>query len=151
MSAGQLVITKVWGTTRELVDSQHYSLHELSVVSGGYCSLHYHRDRANRFRVTSGLIEIVEMIGPSVTRTTLGPDTVHDVPSLVVHMFIVWQSGTMFEEYYPDRGGSVRRDDIVRLREGGMVLPSDLGKLPHCLFCGEGKSCNLISPTIRTK
>lgn len=127
-------VTKVWGRTKELVDSPFYSQHELEVVAGGYCSLHYHLDRANRFRVVSGLIEIVEMFGPVVSRRKLGPENTYDVPSLVPHMFIVLKDGVVFEEYYPDRGGEVRRDDIVRLIEGGKLDQARLGELPECLI-----------------
>lgn len=129
-------VDKVWGKTRELIDSPFYSRHELEVVAGGYCSLHFHRDRANRFYVKSGAIEIVEMFGPFSARTRLGPENTYDVPSLVPHMFIVLENGLVFEEYYPDRGGKVRRDDIVRLIEGGKLDPARLGDLPACLING---------------
>ncbi len=39
-------VDKAWGRTRELVDSEFYSKHELEVHVGGYCSIHYHRHRA---------------------------------------------------------------------------------------------------------
>jgi hypothetical protein len=127
-------VDKVWGRTKELVDSPFYSCHELEIVAGGYCSMHFHRHRANRFTVTSGLVEIVEFFGPFVIRTHLGPGNTYDVASLVPHMFIVHKSGAMFEEYFSDRGGQVRRDDIVRLVEGGKLDVSRLGELPECLL-----------------
>lgn len=126
--------TKVWGTTKELVDSPFYSRHELQIVEGGYCSLHYHIDRANRFIIASGEIEIIEFYGPLIKRIRLGPQNVYDVPSLIPHLFAVHRSGTIYEEYYPDRGGTVRRDDIVRLVEGGKCSVSELHKLPALLL-----------------
>ena len=125
---------KVWGQTRELIDSPFYSKHELEVVAGGFCSLHYHRYRANRFLVVSGEIEVVEVFGPQVVRTRLGPENTYDVPSLVPHMFIVYRSGVVFEEYFSDRGGQVRRDDIVRLIEGSTRGLDQLSELPGCLY-----------------
>lgn len=125
---------KVWGQTRELIDSPFYSKHELEVVAGGFCSLHYHRHRANRFLVVSGEIEVVEVFGPQVVRTRLGPENTYDVPSLVPHMFIVYRSGVVFEEYFSDRGGQVRRDDIVRLIEGSTRGLDQLSELPGCLY-----------------
>lgn len=127
---------KVWGRTREWVDSPFYSKHELEVEVGGYCSLHFHRHRANIFTVLSGTIEIVEMFGPFITRTMLGPENTYNVPSLVPHMFIVHKTGTMLEEYFPDRNGEVRHDDIVRLIEGGKQDLTRLGELPTCLING---------------
>lgn len=127
---------KVWGRTRELIDSPFYSKHELEVEAGGYCSLHFHKHRANRFTVVLGLIEIVEMLGPYITRTTLGPENTYDVPSLVPHMFIVHKTGVVFEEYFADRNGEVRRDDIMRLVEGGTQDLARLSELPTCLING---------------
>lgn len=125
---------KCWGKTREVVDSPFYSKHELQVVAGGYCSVHYHEERANRFIVMSGLVEVIEMFGPSVKRTLLGPDNTHDVASLVPHMFAVHKDGEMIEEYFADRGGEVRRNDIIRIVEGGKVDVADLTKLPFSIL-----------------
>lgn len=124
---------KVWGRTRELVDSPFYSRHELAVKAGGYCSLHYHEHRANRFIVVDAEIEVIEFLGPHVRRKRLGPQNVYDVPSLVPHLFSVYRDGTVYEEYYADRGGTVRRDDIVRLVEGGIVQAACLSSLPDDL------------------
>jgi len=125
---------KVWGKTREVVDSPFYSKHELQVVAGGYCSLHYHRHRANRFIVVSGEIEVIEFYGPKIRRVRLGSENIHDVASLVPHLFAVYRDGIVFEEYFPDRGGVVKRDDIVRLVEGGKVAASDLARLPDLVL-----------------
>lgn len=125
---------KIWGRTREIIDSPFYSKHMLEVKAGGYCSLHYHRARANRFYIISGLVEIIEMTGPFVRKTRLGPDNTYDIPSLVPHMFVVLKDGSMIEEYYADRGGVVQRDDIVRLVEGGLLPVDKLDKLPYCVL-----------------
>src|SRR4051794_38305828 len=125
---------KIWGTTRELVNSIFYSKYELNINVGSYCSLHYHRERANKFHVISGMVAIVEMFGPDCNRIILRPDNTYIVPSLVPHMFIVYKSGVMFEEYFPDRGGTVKNDDIVRIVEGGRSDISLLDMLPHSLF-----------------
>lgn len=121
---------KVWGKTRELIDTPFYSKHELQLISGTYCSLHYHQHRANRFLVISGQVEIIEMYGPRIVRTLLGPDNMYDIPSLVTHMFAVHKAGSMIEEYFGDRGGKVQRDDIIRIVEGGRMNISNFDKLP---------------------
>jgi hypothetical protein len=123
---------KDWGRTREVISSPFYSRHELEVLAGGFCSIHYHRERANRFLIMEGVIEIVEFFGPRYARHQLGPDNTYDVPSLVPHMFIVHRTGTMIEEYYPDRGGKVIISDIVRLVEGGITEDlNELADLPR--------------------
>ena len=126
---------KCWGQTRETVDSPYYSRHELKINAGGYCSLHYHEERANRFIVTSGLVEIIEMFGPSVRRTVLGPDNTYEVASLVPHLFAVRKTGEMIEEYFADRGGTVRRNDIIRIVEGGLLEDrTQIDRLPYSIL-----------------
>jgi hypothetical protein len=125
---------KIWGKTREVVYSPFYAKHELEVVAGGYCSLHYHLLRANRFHVGTAHIQVIMMYGPAVEKITLGPDNIYDVPSLVPHMFCVLRSGTVVEEYFPDRAGQVLRDDIVRIVEGGQLEVSELHKLPQSII-----------------
>lgn len=120
-------VDKCWGKTRELVDSPFYSKHELELEIGGYCSLHYHRHRANRFHVVSAQVVVVELYAVDAVRTMLGPDNKYDVPSLVPHLFLVYKPGVMIEEYFSDRGGPVERDDIIRIFEGGKV--DDVKKL----------------------
>jgi len=127
---------KVWGKTAEVVHSPFYAKHQLEVEAGGYCSLHYHLQRANRFHVGTAHIQVIMMYGPVVEKITLGPDNVFDVPSLVPHLFCVFRSGTVIEEYYPDRTGEVLRDDIVRIFEGGKLEVSELHKLPYCRIDG---------------
>lgn len=87
----------------------------------GYCSWHYHQQRANAFKVLSGIIDVAVLYGPRLEVHRLSADMVLRVPSLVVHQFRVVESGVMIEEYVADRGGDVREDDIVRLMEGGTV------------------------------
>lgn len=126
---------KCWGKTKELVDSPFYSKHELEIVAPSHCSLHYHEERANRFIVVSGLVEIIEMFGPTAKRTLLGPDNTYDVASLVPHMFVVHKDGRMFEEYFADRGGEVRRNDIIRIVEGSKLASmDDIAKLPFSIL-----------------
>lgn len=120
---------KCWGKTRELIGSELYSRYELELIAGGYCSIHYHRSRANRFLVVSGAVQIVEFFGSQMHKRMLGPDNSYDVASLVPHMFIVYRPGLMIEEYYPDRGGVVDRGDIVRLAEGGRVADPEMAEL----------------------
>ena len=112
--------TKVWGRTRCTVESPVFLRHELEVEKGGYCSVHYHNSRANRFHVLSGQVAVVQFFGWTTKRTILGADarTLENtcyVSSRVPHMFQVIESGKVIEDYWPDRGGNASNDDIVRL------------------------------------
>lgn len=111
---------KVWGRTRTTHRSPLYSRHELEVEEGGYSSVHWHAQRANRFLVVSGAIRVVELYGWQERVFELTAGNTHDVPSLVPHQFQVIESGRVIEEYWPDRGGEVLEEDIIRLTRGGM-------------------------------
>lgn len=132
---------KIWGRTREIIATEYYSKHELLLSAGGYCSLHYHRHRANKFTLLAGKVEIVEFYGPSHSITTLTPGMIYCVPSCVAHMFIVYKDGEMIEEYYSDRGGIVDNSDIIRLSEGGFeainLLSGILTKTIEQLTCSK--------------
>jgi|GEM_PF-282484 len=129
-------VQKCWGKTKELVNSPFYSKYELQIVANSFCSMHFHKERANRFIVVSGLVEVIEMFGPTVKKTLLGPDNTYDVASLVPHMFVVYKDGVMIEEYFADRGGEVRRNDITRIVEGGKT--EDLAGLPFSILQNYG-------------
>lgn len=109
---------KVWGSTRCDCFCAYYSHHTLRVKAGGICSVHYHQHRLNQFKIVSGRIVIVELYAWKAVRTVLGPKDVYSVPSLVPHQFQALCDSQMVEEYMPDRGGRVERDDIVRLTQG---------------------------------
>lgn len=125
---------KVWGRTRCVIETPFYSRHELEIIAGTYCSLHYHQYRANRFIVSDGHVQIIEMYGPKIVKTNLFRDNVYDVPSLVPHMFVVYKSGAMVEEYYVDRHGQVKADDINRFFEGGILPVEELSNLPTVML-----------------
>lgn len=114
---------KAWGRTRCLIDSDLFSRHELEVKAGGFCSVHYHTERANRFIVQAGEIVVLTLMGQAILHeVTLTADMQFDVPSMLLHCFLVLSEGKLLEDYWPDRGGTVRNEDIVRLSHGGHVL-----------------------------
>lgn len=129
-----LFSSKVWGSTRELIHTEHYSKYELQLKNSTFCSLHYHLSRANKFHVIAGKVEIIEMYGPKIVKTMLCPGDSHNVHSLVPHLFLVHIDGFMVEEYYPDRGGVVDKNDIVRIYEGGTINSNLDSKLSNILF-----------------
>lgn len=128
---------KAWGTTECLISGPLYSRHRLAVKTGGYSSVHYHVDRANRFIVESGSIAVAVFYAWRVERHVLTVDNTLDVSSLVPHQFQVLEDGIVVEEYWPDRGGSVREDDIVRLCKGGSDCPSEIEGLAEWLIWNE--------------
>jgi len=115
---------KVWGEVRHLFASDRAAVSFLRLKQGFQCSQHYHLQRANQFLVLSGSVKIEEWatkFDRTGTKTTLKAGQVYTVPSLVAHRFHVIEDGEIIELYWPDRGGSVQLDDIVRLDQGGPI------------------------------
>ena len=113
--------SKVWGKTRCLEDYSFYSKHELEIISGGYCSFHFHKERSNIFHVVSGAIRIVWSYGWKIESTVLTSNCCCKMHSLIPHQFQVLESGKIYEIYIPDRGGEVRNEDIIRLTHGSKI------------------------------
>ena len=128
---------KVWGSTRRCVLSPVYSLHELILNSGGYCSLHYHMNRANRFTVISGFVRIVWCYGWEVHEVCLEQKQWFMIKSQVPHQFQVLVEGKMLEEYVSDQDG-VQLNDIVRLSIGGKVDAEFLRGNPKSIILEDG-------------
>lgn len=129
-----MIATKAWGSTECLISCPLYSRHRLEVLAGGYSSIHWHAERANRFHVESGTIAVVTFHAWRYDRLVLTVDNSCDVPSLVPHQFQVIEGGVIVEEYWPDRGGAVREDDIVRLTVGGHAAIDELPDLVRRLI-----------------
>lgn len=112
---------KVWGRTRIETAGPQYVRTHLSALPGGYSSVHYHRERANRFRVLRGCLDVWILHGWDVERVRLTDGNQLAVPSLVVHGFYAVSRSWAVEEYWPDRAGVCAADDIVRLTQGGRI------------------------------
>lgn len=116
-----MIVQKCWGDSELIVDADMFQRHRLHVKRGGCCSIHYHKHRANRFHVVSGMIQVITLMGPNVSSVILAESMQYDVPSMVPHMFGVYRDGVVMEDYWPDRGGNVTSEDIVRLTEGELI------------------------------
>jgi len=127
---------KAWGQTRCLWLGAEASEHQLKVNEGGFCSFHYHKERANYFRVTYGLVRVIWTIGWQIFHKDLTADEpTLVIPALICHQFQVIESGEMYEVYRPDRGADrVREDDIERLCQGDAIDRGSKFLHPVCVW-----------------
>ena len=113
---------KCWGEVLHCFHNSQASVSYLKVREGYRCSRHFHEDRANDFIVISGQIMIeVWSKGKEPKTELLIPGDTFSVLSKIVHRFNVIESGDLIEVYWPDRGGVVSIDDIIRLDVGGVI------------------------------
>ncbi len=114
-----VLMRKAWGAVRHVFDAETCAVSVLQTAAGGVCSRHLHRERINRFIVVTGAIDVVrysEDATVELSRRTLGPGDIEDVPGGVVHTFEVVEPGIVVEVYMPSfNGATVRLDDIERI------------------------------------
>lgn len=130
-------VPKVWGKTRCEVDSPYYSRHRLETLTGGYCSLHYHKDRDNVFEVISGKILVIGCYFTNISGQILTAGNRCVMPANVPHQFQVIEGGEMIEEYIPIGSGAsdVNNADIIRFSQGGMLENNGTFEVVVCDFC----------------
>jgi mannose-6-phosphate isomerase-like protein (cupin superfamily) len=116
---------KCWGRTRIIQHTDAALVYELELgLVGAFCSKHYHRYRANEFRVLKGCVRVVwESITlgdcPCVFFADLYTGSVLLIPAKIKHQFQVISPASRLMEIYTSDGGDVEIDDIYRDYEGG--------------------------------
>jgi len=116
---------KVWGETKCSFFDQQWSNHDLRTNAGGFCSVHYHLERNNLFRVKSGWLKVVWCFAWRMHSRVLGSGEYLAIASCIPHQFQCITDCRLVEEYHPDRPAcNLDINDIERLTIGGVV---DLG------------------------
>lgn len=124
--------SKVWGHVTHVFHSPQAAVSLLEVEAGFRCSKHFHQQRSNLFALIDGMVCIEMWEGSKRTLNLLRPGDLFTVPSMLWHRFRVLESGKMIEVYWPDHGGIVKLDDIIREDQGG---PDDVNSLNKELSC----------------
>ena len=79
---------KIWGKTRCVEhDEGKYSKHELQVEKGGFCSVHWHSNKLNKFILKSGQVRIVWSYAWAIHWCDLELDSEFVMPSKIPHQF----------------------------------------------------------------
>lgn len=120
--ANPQAVTKDWGSSVMLYDSGIMSIHRISIVAGGFCSLHLHRTRWNAFAVFKGSLRVETRDGRKRTRHLLEAGAVIAVPPMVRHCFRTSEACEAMEWYWP---GEQSTDDIVRFSRSGVSTISE--------------------------
>jgi len=113
---------KLWGETQLIFCYNGVECHNLTIVENGFCSIHKHENKWNRFLVVSGLLEVkqwqlnvADMSAPPDT-TVLKPGEICDVPPGAFHQFNALEQSFVIEMYWT----VLDIDDIARLTTGGV-------------------------------
>jgi mannose-6-phosphate isomerase-like protein (cupin superfamily) len=111
---------KGWGVTEEIYRDKHLLIARIQVEAGGYCSIHYHRQRDNLFVVHAGtlIVHVFDSGPPKSVRLNAGDQL--RVPAGIAHQFEAATVVRCDEVYTPVAGATIDADDIVRFSQGGM-------------------------------
>jgi mannose-6-phosphate isomerase-like protein (cupin superfamily) len=110
---------KVWGTTEPLIVNSSLEVHRITVIKGGYCSLHKHQSKYNAFYVMKGklIVEIHKKDYELVDKTVLIPNEFTVVSPGEYHKFISSSATTALEIYWSE----LNHNDIIRKDVGGLL------------------------------
>lgn len=109
---------KVWGKTQLLFAHNGTECHQIEFVKGGFCSIHTHHYKWNRFVVLFGTLKVlVHRDAGIIDETILQAGQVSDVPPGVVHQFYGVTKGAALEFYWT----TLDAQDIERRNQGGIT------------------------------
>ncbi len=114
---------KAWGKS-ELIYANHLvEIQKISVLPGGYSSLHHHKNKSNIFTIISGSLDVY-VTSPN-TKYELSEDTLKccEIEPGANHRFYSKEGAEAYEIYLIKQSQSsilLDLNDIVRLTVGGM-------------------------------
>jgi mannose-6-phosphate isomerase-like protein (cupin superfamily) len=110
---------KIWGKTQTVFIDDNSEVAVAHIQVGGFCSLHTHARKWNRFYVISGKLEVILDKGHCEDKITLTPGMTTDVPPGIPHRFNCIEECVCLEIYWID---PLDANDIQRKDNGGMDL-----------------------------
>ncbi len=111
---------KVWGVTTSLFNKNNVEVHFIRANKGGYCSVHLHKAKFNKFIVLTGKLKIT-------TWKDYGTETLEDISIITAgqectvapgdyHQFEALEDTQALEVYWVE----LNDHDIVRKDHGGV-------------------------------
>ena len=108
---------KAWGTTEEIFNNGTVAIHLIKIDKGGFCSIHKHQFKSNKFYVLEGNLQLnIWTQEKEADVTVLWAGEMCEVPPLVDHQFKALTDVKCLEIYTVGFKG----EDIIRKTVGGM-------------------------------
>lgn len=140
---------KVWGWTQHIFLSSEVEICRAHIITGGYCSKHYHKNKVNRFHVLSGKLEIIVYRNGQEEHMTMTTGMTLDIQPKVQHKMVCHKECDFIEIYWSDND-KLRFDDIVREDEGGVLankpLVTDINNNPFTVHAHDYPITDGINP-----
>ena len=111
--------TKIWGTTQDIWKNNNVEIHRIEIVSGGYCSKHYHDYKFNMFFIENGKlkVDVWESENNEMNSTIISSKESTIVEPKLYHKFEALEPTIAYEIYWVQLLG----DDIIRSNFGGKL------------------------------
>lgn len=108
---------KYWGETTKIYTGENCEVHYLNIKAGGFCSIHLHQTKWNRFYVISGTLKISIFRDGDKEEVYLSDGEITDIPPGVQHQFFAPNNCRCLEVYWTD---ALDPNDITRFSVGGI-------------------------------
>lgn len=112
---------KVWGLTRKVFSNSNSEIHYFEPFAGGYCSIHKHKEKWNRFFVISGVlkINIFDKNHRTISENIISDNQIYDVSPGTWHQFETLEDTRGIEIYWTN---DLVLEDIERVMVGGISI-----------------------------
>jgi quercetin dioxygenase-like cupin family protein len=113
-------IHKIWGERRRILLNDKVEVDLLYVKKDGFCSIHNHKKKYNKFFVIKGRLEVETELG----MTMLEKHSSWIVAPPIFHRFRGLKDSIVLEIAYVNKG-KINPDDINRIKQGGRIINGD--------------------------
>ena len=112
---------KAWGKS-ELIYANHIvEIQRITVLPGGYSSLHYHKNKSNIFSIVQGSLDVYQTTPDKKYELSLDGLKCCEIVPGTNHRFYSKNGAEAFEIYLIKNGSELLNlNDIIRLTIGGL-------------------------------
>jgi quercetin dioxygenase-like cupin family protein len=110
-------IFKIWGLRKRLLLTKTAEIDLLHIKKNGFCSLHNHKYKVNKFIVLKGEIKLESEYGTVL----LAKGESFEIRPPLKHRFIALEDSRVIEIAYVE-SGKIDPNDIIREKQGGLII-----------------------------
>lgn len=108
---------KIWGIKQRIHSDNNNEIDLLQLKKNSFCSVHFHKEKINKFVLISGKVEIISELGTKI----LAINESFEVHPELTHQFKALEDSIMIEIAYTV-GSNISPKDIIRKIEGGLII-----------------------------
>jgi len=110
-------IKKIWGDLNNIFNNDKCKIDVLYLQKNTACSIHYHKNKINRFCLIRGSVKLKTDLGNKV----LKKNEIFDISPYLTHQFIALKNSILIEIAFVEQD-KLKESDIVRKVQGGKFI-----------------------------